>query len=658
MAGKSRWMRATVAAVAVVVVLVAVVVAAAQMFIPTGAIRDRVVAAVHEGTGRNLAINGRLAVSLFPTLEVAADDVTLSNAPWAEATPMVRLARLEVRLKVLPLLSGRVEVGSFVLDRPVVDLRTDGHGHANWQFSSTPAAGAGAAAPATKPPESKAPESKAPAGGAGIGHRLSQISLGDVRVTGGRLTYTDGASGAVSSFDDIDLSIALPNLDSPLVVKGSLRFRDKSVKLALSVPTPRALMTANGGRIQALLTSDPATAAFDGTAALTAPLHAEGDASLTLPSLRAALAWIAGKPPALPGSGFGPASVAGHLTVNGDKVAFARAHFALDAAKGVGDLAYAGGGPRPEVRGSLSVDRLDLNPYLGSAPAPAGATKGGAAAPAAGKPAAVTTAAKKEGWSDAPIDVSALRAANVDLALEAGAITAGKVAIGKSTVRIVLRDGRLTLDPIAVALYLGTLKGRMALDAAGAVPAVTAQIAMDKVAAGPLLAAVANYNDLTGDLGGNVDLSSQGATERQLIGALAGKGRLSLGHGAFAGIDLVGLVKGAGGSGGRTEITEASGSFTVARGVATNRDLRLASSLLSATGSGTVDLPQRILDYRLNTKLASAISVPVKVSGPWDHIAWAPDLAAAIGGVIKQPGKLLDSAKGGLGKLLPGLLGK
>ena len=58
------------------------------------------------------------------------------------------------------------------------------------------------------------------------------------------------------------------------------------------------------------------------------------------------------------------------------------------------------GGAKPAIKGTLDLGALDLNPYL----APANNTTGGAASAPPGAPTTSGT-----GWSEAPIDASALR---------------------------------------------------------------------------------------------------------------------------------------------------------------------------------------------------------------------------------------------------------
>jgi AsmA protein len=98
-----------------------------------------------------------------------------------------------------------------------------------------------------------------------------------------------------------------------------------------------------------------------------------------------------------------------------------------------------------------------------------------------------------------------------------------------------------------------------------------------------------------------------------------------------------------------TAFTEMDGTFTITNGIVKNTDLQLKSSLLQVAGAGTIDLPKRTVNYRIEPKIAGdapggGISVPIVIEGPWDNISYHPQFDA----LLKNP-KALDALKGALG---------
>src|SRR5208282_4861566 len=113
--------------------------------------------------------------------------------------------------------------------------------------------------------------------------------------------------------------------------------------------------------------------------------------------------------------------------------------------------------------------------------------------------------------------------------------------------------------------------------------------------------------------------------------------------GALKGVDLLAKVNNAAasltGGSGQTDFSTLTATYTIANGILKNSDLKMTSPGLPATGAGTVDLVQRRVDYKLTPKLAGGLSVPVKITGPWDNLSFRPDLA----GIADQNGKVLQN---------------
>jgi AsmA protein len=667
------WIGWVIGIIVAIVVLLVVAVFVGPMLIPADAIRARIVSAVHDATGRDLDIKGGLSVSILPTLGVAAKDVSFSNAPWAGGKPMISLSRLDVRLEVIPLISGTIKVSSFVLEKPDIDLETDKNGRGNWEFQS---ANAGSAAPLANPgAKSGANQSAAPAPSGGGGSPISGIALGDVRITDGHVTYRDGVTGKSEVADAINLKVSLPDMESALKVDGSVHWRDKTVNISLGAAKPSELMYGAGSPFDIKLDSDPIKLAFSGSMGLAGQPKGAGDLDLTVPSVRNLVAWATGQPLTMPGDGLGPLSIKGKVTVDGPKYALASVLLGLDTMKATGDIAVDTGGAKPSLKGKLAVDKLDLNHYMGgdknSPAAQPAAAKTTAAQGTAGKPATTQQAGAGNGWSDDPIDASGLKAANVALGIAADSIVYQKVTTGKTSVQVTLTDGRLILDLTDMVLYQGEVKGRVQVDGTAPQLATDANLHVEKVQVGPLMLALADSDRVTGAVVSDSQVTSRGKSQRELIGALNGKGNFALQNGVIKGVDVVGMVKdvaskAVGGKGGETSFSSATGTYVITNGVLKNGDLVVNAPTLTVNGAGTVDMPKRTIDYKVKAALAGTLTVPINVTGPWNAIDYSPDLQALLTENVGNAGKLVgsgvkgvggvagsvgDKVKGGLGKL-------
>lgn len=636
--------------VVAIVVLVVVVAVAVPFFVPVDTYKDRLVAHVKSATGRDLKIAGPVSFSIVPVLGISASQVSLSNAPGASTPDMMQLGKLEVALKLFPLLSGNLEIDRFVLTKPTIALEIDKQGRPNWVFawSAQPA-------PAAAPAQPAAQQAPRPTGAA-----LAALRLDDVRLVDGKLSYLDQRTGQKQELTDVNLKLALPSLDAPCAAEGSVTWRGKVVKTTINVAKPRVLVDNGSSDVSAKVASDPITFDYKGKLTGGTPLKLEGPIDLSIPSVRGLAAWT-GNPMQGGTNTFGAFEVKGNLAMAGSKIGFTNAALSLDAIKAKGEFAFDGSGAKPYLQGRLEADKLDLNPYLpaeGAAPASGGKP--------AGQPA---PAAAHAGWSDDPIDLSGLRAANADLALGVGALQLHKIQVGPSTLGIQLKDGRLSADLSKLTLYQGSGHGKLMLDGSGAVAGLDASFNLAGLQIEPLLHDAAGFDKVTGTGAFEIAVTGHGHSQRELVGTLNGKGDLNFTNGVVKGINLVDMLKnveaafGAGGGGGQTQFSKLTGTYTITNGILKNTDLDLQSPVLRVAGAGTVDLPHRTLDYRVTPQQGAAVAgvslagIAVIISGPWDNPSYRPDLgAAAVQGAKQLLQNAIPGAAGGKPGAIPGNL--
>jgi AsmA protein len=611
------------AVIAVLVIAVIVV----PFAIPTETYKSQIESRVSAATGRELRINGPVRLSLLPAVAVIASDVTFANAAGSRDPSMATLDKLDVHVSVVPLLSGNVEISRLVLEKPVIHLEVDRQGKANWDFATANAAPAQAPVPQNR---------QASSGSSGP----SDIALGDVRLSDGTVTYTDDRSGARYEISAINATVKLPNLDSPLAADGSLVWNSEKLSLTANASSPRGLMTGKGSDIALKLDSKPVAVTFTGRGEGT-PLKLTGELDLGTPSVRNLAAW-AGQPLQLPGNGLGPLNIKGTLAAAPQHVSFTKASYKLDAIEASGDVAVDTSGRVPAIKAALTTNVLDLNPYL--PPEQKAAAQGQQPQPRS------PAQTPQLGWSTDPIDLSGLKAANADLALTTAGLVVRKIKVGKSALHVTLDGGKLASDLTEMALYDGNGKARVTVDGSGRVPAVAMNFNIDGVQAQPLLKDAMDMDRLSGAAVADGNVSGSGASQRDLISALNGKGSLKLRNGKIRGLDIGSMVKNIGSAfsssdSQQTEFAEASATYTITNGVVRNDDLAMNAPLFQVTGKGTVDLPKRTVDYRVVPKVG--VGVPIIVSGPWDNISYRPDLASAIPDAQQSIRGLRDMFQGG-----------
>ncbi|HEX9791150.1 MAG TPA: AsmA family protein [Kiloniellales bacterium] len=653
-------MKKVLIALAAVVALVIIVLLAAPFFIPAETYKTQIAQAAYDATGRELNIKGDMRLSLFPRIELEAADVSFANAPGAAEPDMARLQKLQVQLQIWPLLSGQVRVDSFILVQPVIHLEVDKAGQPNWVFAKAgmPAAGGGA----TSTPAPSASDS----GG------IPEISLGDVRLVDGLVTYIDARSGQRVELSAINMAVSLPNMDSPVATDGSLVWNGRKLTLKAKSEALRGLMAGITTPVSIGLESDVVNLSYEGTVTKAEPAKVDGTVDLDIPSLRELAAWT-GNPLTAGGKGLGPLKIKGKVAASPGKAAFTEAQIALDDIKAEGDLTADVTSGKPYVKGRLDVDRLDLNTYM---PPPAEDSAGtSSASSGGGQP------AKPADWSDEPIDLGGLKLVNADFALSVNEIVAQKVKIGRSVLVAALKDGLLDLNLNELNLYDGTGTGKVTVDARGKIPSVAETFALDGIEAQPLLTDAAGFDRLEGAGAMNLSVTTKGNTQREMVQNLNGNGAFKFLDGAVRGLNLAAMLRNVGSAftdksareTQKTDFAELSGTFKIDKGIVRNDDMLLRNPLLRVTGAGTADAPKRTVNYRIEPKAvaslegqgaagdAKGVAVPVIVEGPWDNVTYRPDLTAMITDIAKDPTKALEGAKdtlkqlqGGAGGLLGG----
>lgn len=122
----------TVAAVLAAVLGVAM---AAPSFIDWNAYKGAITERAEPLLGRKIALDGDVSAALLPTPHLSLRGVRIANKDGAAQPDMLRLERIDARLDLAALLTGRVGVASLTLVRPELELERFADGGVNWDFT-------------------------------------------------------------------------------------------------------------------------------------------------------------------------------------------------------------------------------------------------------------------------------------------------------------------------------------------------------------------------------------------------------------------------------------------------------------------------------------------------------------------------------------------
>ncbi|MBA3517443.1 MAG: AsmA family protein, partial [Rhizobiales bacterium] len=186
---------ATLAVVVLLMLLVAL--------LPRDALKTRVGEQIAAWTGRDVSLRGAPELDIFPSLTVTLKDVQVGGPAGMPDGAIISMERLRSTIRVLPLIIGRVEIGSFTMVRPLIRLIRDEEGARNWAFDSGAAALQLAFA--------------------------GDVPLGDFVLEDGTLVYENRQGGVKEQLDSVNLKIDWPSVRQPLAVTGSGIWRGEEV---------------------------------------------------------------------------------------------------------------------------------------------------------------------------------------------------------------------------------------------------------------------------------------------------------------------------------------------------------------------------------------------------------------------------------------------
>ncbi|MBN1141076.1 MAG: AsmA family protein [Deltaproteobacteria bacterium] len=614
-----KWLLMAIAAAIVVAVAALVIV---PRFVDLNRFKPQLEKQASELAGRPVTLGGDIDLSLFPWAGVSLADLRLGNPPGFAERDLLSVKAFEVRVKLLPLLSKKIEVKRFVIDSPRLVLTRNRQGAANWE-------GLGQTAAAQPKPAPAAKDSPAAVSGE---LPIRSLAVEAFAVRNGSLLWLDEKSGARHEVSELmmelkDLSLERPvSIEfsaladgRPLAVRGTIGPVGKKPG-ATPLPIEMAVTAVKEISLQLKGTLSDLTAQpkFDAAIQLApfSPRRAMQTLGLEAPQT--------GDPNVL-----SKLSLSVKVSATSAAAKLSEGLLTLDDSQAKFSL-QAKEFDKPNVAFRIDLDRIDADRYLPPAAEKASGSKTGTAA------------------ATQPTDYAPLRKPVIDGALRIGDLKINGARLQDLDLKLTARNGRYHLDPITLNLYDGTAAASALLDVSGAAPQTSARIQARKIQAGPLLTDVLQQDALEGTLQADVALAMRGDEPGRIKQSLNGQGNLLFSDGAIKGIDLASMArnvkaafsqgKTAAGPKPRTDFSELKAPFTLVNGRFNTQDAQLVSPLLRLKAQGSADLVSERLDFRLEPTLVGTIKgqgdakeragimVPILVSGTFDEPAFRPDL--------------------------------
>jgi AsmA protein len=629
-----------------VVLLIAAVIIVPQM-IDVNKFKPEIEQKVAQVTGRNFSIGDDIDLSIFPWVGVKVTNVALGNPEGFTEKQMAAIEQFEVRLKVLPLISRRIEVKTFVVDGPQIVLEKLKDGRVNWVMTG-----------AKKKPEKKA-DQEAPAKGLPI----KDLQVAKFAVTNGTLIYRDKTASLEKQVTDLNLVLDNVSLDQPVAFSFDAKLDQKPVSLR-GTAGPIGLTPGKGTMALDLSADLLDTVKMTVKGTLTDPASAPAfDLALDVApfSARKLLAALNIPLPVAPRDPKVLEKLALKVTAKGTptSVGLSGGQFSLDDST-LDFMAKASEFNRPNLAFDLKLDQIDLDRYL---PEPKEKT-----APA--------SAGHKQNQPEKKPDYKPLRKLILDGRLKVGQLKASNATVTDINVHLMANNGVITVDPMDLKLYDGFVDSAVIVNVQKASPRTAVKLLADKIQAGPLIKDALDKELIEGQMQASLDLGLAGDTPEEIKQTLTGKGQVLFNDGAIIGIDLASSVRNVKSKLGmgekptekpRTDFAELKLPFVSKRGDVNINGTSLVSPLLRIFVSGDVVLPKEGLDLRIEPKFVatlkgqgdteqrSGLMVPLLITGTFTSPKIRPDLKGMIGGGKLDADSIKKKVLGGKTQLKGGV---
>lgn len=314
-----------------------------------------------------------------------------------------------------------------------------------------------------------------------------------------------------------------------------------------------------------------------------------------------------------------------------DEIAFAAGE---NTFKGTMTINMASSLVRPQIDANLTAGTMNLDALM---------PKGSDTQNVKQQPASGGAGSSGPPWSDEPLPLQGLKAADANVSLTAQTFLGFGVLFEQAKMEFVLKDGVASINEFTGNLYGGPLdmKGtfgpqQQADGTMGSVPVLDMTFSLSQSNMATLVKTMTGRESITGLMDANFTLKGAGATSRTLVQSLNGSGAITGEKGAFIGFDVGALAKavknindpggfgnllGSAFSGGQTNFNDLDFGFDIKNGVMTTKEARTDVDKAEMRLNAVIDLPKWYLDSRADLVLEDNPNLPpvgMKFYGPLD----------------------------------------
>lgn len=650
-----------------------------------------------DAAGVELKLGGDLSWRFYPVLGFGASAVEL--ALQSGQPTLVKIREMAVGVRILPLLSGKIEIDALDIGGLQAHLVVDEKGDNNWQMASSTA-------------EPASPPATAPAGETAAGATTAadagvpDIFIPSIRIHESGIRYQDLAAKLEYTVDlpllelkDVNLKERFPlllearvrdnaGLDVNTRLEGNVsallaegRFGIAQLQIAADVAGifPKPVAVNVQGDLQFDQQKDTAEVTLQRLqfANLIAQLNLAATQVSSAPAFtgklssetfdaKALMAALDMPPPhTMDADAMTRVQLNADFSGTPDKVSVKPLAIKLDDSTLSGEVAIVDVS-KQAIRFALQLDKIDADRYLPPSPV----------AENAAAEAAVPAEATPAGAAAELIPVELLRTLNLKGTFKAGEVIVQQIAMRDIALGIKAIDGDVQITDLGAKLLQGSLAGSVAVDVRKAQPEITTRIKLDQIEVSDLMKPFVSAQLLSGRTSVNIDTTTSGNDVDTLLKQALGQINLNMANTVVHGVnvnqvaldavknklgDFTALVPDY-----QNKLPKALKSDTEIRNLLANMKLEnghlITPDFSADTGegqlsaSGDIDLLNKGFDYSFGVVLSSlddnkylkGTRWPVRCKGSLDVPVtdWCRPDSKAVNGALEQAAKIALRDKG------------
>lgn len=597
---------------------------------------------VYAKSGQVLVINGDMHWSLFPWVGLKATDLTYYNAPNFTPKTFVFAKEMDIKVKLIPLITGKMEIGNITLENAVVNLIKNKSGQLNWQTL---------AKQDKKTTVTEGENNKSSS-------LMNNLSIASLKIKNSKLNWYDQQKNSHTSINGLNINSKNIQFGRPFPLSLDFILLDEhnTKNMSLDMNTDVTLSTdytqlvlkniaiksqyfAKENKINLNVAGNLATdlkkqtlltnlnyevnnvkgqISLNGSHIAKKP-HFYGTFSTDEFNLKQMLQDF-GKPADMKSNkALKSFSLLSKVDINGSAIQFNNLHAKIDETDFYGNVNLLP--PNKNIQFNLLANKITIDDYL--ADKESSKTKNFGS----------ISEEKAEPSSPSPWAISGV--------LKVSDVNVDKLKLTNLVANVNMKKNIIQISPLRANLYNGQLMGEVTLDKHQSnKTAIYIKQSLKNINIKELLHEFSNSDKLSGTTDVTADLVSVTNENTSFMSALSGKINFVLTNGSLQGMDFIYQLSKAHAflkhipspsisDSKQTEFSSLTASAVINNGVMNTDDISLTSEYLKVNGKGLTNLVNKEIRYRLNAlaqpKLANenkeigkevtAYQVPIKVSG-------------------------------------------